>query len=118
MKRALIETVKVYPYTSGAVIDREGFLSAILGASVTAAGTLSVEVTHSDTSDGSFAVVDDAFVGVGKALAEVDVAADSIINFDLDLLGCKRYVKLTITAGGSAAATYAIALGDKNEQPV
>lgn len=118
MKRALLESVKVIPYTSGDVIDREGFLSAIVGANVSAAGTLSVAVTHSDEAAGNFTAVEDAFIGVDKPITGVAVEADSIANFDLDLIGCKRYIKITVTAGGSAAATYAVALGDKASQPV
>ena len=30
MKRAILKTVKVAPYTSGDAIDREGYLSAVL----------------------------------------------------------------------------------------
>ena len=118
MKRALLESVKVIPYTSGDVIDCEGFLSAIVGANVSTAGTLSVAVTHSDEAAGSFTAVDDAFIGIGKPITGVAVEADIIANFDLDLIGCKRYIKITITAGGGAAATYAVALGDKATQPV
>lgn len=34
MKRELLENVKVQPYTSGSAIDREGYLSAVLGVSL------------------------------------------------------------------------------------
>lgn len=34
MKRELLQNVKVTPYTSEDVIDREGFLSAVLGVLV------------------------------------------------------------------------------------
>ena len=37
MKRELLENVKVQPYTSGDAIDREGYLSAVLGVSLGAA---------------------------------------------------------------------------------
>jgi len=118
MKRALLETVKVIPYTSDEVIDRDGFLSAIVGANVTAAGTLSLAITHSDEEAGVFEAVTDEYIGVDKPITGIAVEADTIANIDIDLLGCKRYVKIAITADGGAAATYAVALGDKNEQPV
>ena len=37
MKRMLLENVRVAPYTSGDAIDREGFISAILGIQLGAA---------------------------------------------------------------------------------
>ena len=54
MKGALIQNVKVMPYTLETAIDREGYLSAILAASVTAGTTAKVSVTHCDTESGSF----------------------------------------------------------------
>ena len=118
MKRELIQNVKVMPYTSGAEIDREGYLSAILAANVTAGEKVTIAVTHSDTSGGTFeAVADTGLIVGGKA--EIEVAAPADVNFDLDLVGCKRFVKITATLTGSgAAATYAVALGDAVEVPV
>ena len=85
MKRALIQNVKVMPYTLETAIDREGYLSAILAASVTA-GT------------------------------SAKVSATALVNFDIDLVGCKRYIKINVT--GPTTATYAVALGDPVEAPV
>ena len=52
MKRELLENVKVKPYTSGDAIDREGYLSAVLGVSLGAAtGTpngITVKVTFTE----------------------------------------------------------------------
>lgn len=118
MKRELINNTKVIPYTSGAVVDRGGFLSAILAANVSAAGTLTVAVTHSDTATGTFVPVPDEFITLGENAVDVPVAAGDIANFDIDLVGCKQFVKITVTAGGSAAATYAVALGDPQVAPV
>ena len=67
MKRELFSNVKVIPGGMDAAIDRSGFLSAVIGASVTTATgdqTLSFAVTHCDTSDGSFEAVNDPFIGV------------------------------------------------------
>ena len=60
MKRELLENVKVQPYTSGDAIDREGYLSAVLGVSLGAATgtptgiTVKVTFTECDTEGGSY----------------------------------------------------------------
>ena len=62
MKRELIENVKVVPYASGTVIDRDGFLSGIFAASIGSitgtptAAKLKIAVTESDTSGGTYAI--------------------------------------------------------------
>lgn len=118
MKRELIQNIKVMPYSSGDAIDREGFLSAILAAKVSAGEKLSIAVTHCDTDSGSFEAVTDTRLIVGGS-NEVSVEAGAEVNYDLDLVGCKRYIKITASLTGSgAAATYAVALGDAAEVPV
>lgn len=118
MKRALIQNVKVIPCADGEVVDREGYLSAIFAANVSA-GTLSgVKISHSDTADGTFEEVGDPYVVVKKG-PEADVEAPATVNFDLDLVGCKQFIKVeAVLTGDGAAATYAVALGDAVEQPV
>lgn len=138
MKRELIENVRVTPYTSGTEFDREGFLSGVLGILVgTPTGTptamkAKVVLTECDTEDGTYTVCSDKLIPIGKGqldsagavAVDVDAAGGSLVNFDLDLLGCKKYVKATIsiecTGGTSAActATAALALGDAAEMPV
>lgn len=118
MKRQLFESLKVTPYTSAAVIDREGFDSAVLGAAVTAAGTLAVAVTECDTASGTYKAVADDRVAVGTPFTAKSVANGDNPTWNLDLIGCKRYIKITITAASSAAASYALALGDPREAPV
>jgi hypothetical protein len=134
MKRELIENVKVVPYASGAVIDRDGFLSGIFAASVGSitgsptAAKLKIAVTESDTSDGNYAACADPRVIVeGTDEWEIDLEASAPalnINVDLDLVGCKRFVKVTatvtLTGGTTPASTnaYAIALGDAQVTPV
>lgn len=60
MKRELIQNVKVTPYTSEVAIDRDGFLSAVLGVLVgTPTGSLTglavkLTVTECDTKRGSY----------------------------------------------------------------
>lgn len=118
MKRQLIQNVKVMPYTSGDVIDRRGFLSAILAAKVSAGEMVAIKVAHCDTAAGTFEDVKDEFIVVGSK-PEAAVAAGDDVNFDLDLVGCKQFIKITATlTGADAAATYAVALGDAVEVPV
>jgi len=121
MKRQLLQNVKVLPVTSGTtVIDRDGFLSAVLGVTAAAAGDIAVSVTHCDTAAGTFeAVKDDRMfglnttVGTGGAVStSVTAAKDELVNVGIDLIGCKQFV--TVTAVG----VFAITLGDSDRQPV
>lgn len=126
MKRELIQNVKAIPYTSGTVIDRAGFLSAVLAVSALAAGNVKLEVTHADTATGTFEAVKDDLVVVDGSSEIKDLKVGDIANFDLDLAGCKPFVKLTLS--GTAAATgsgdtaktaaCAVVLGDSTVQPV
>lgn len=137
MKRELLENVKVQPYTSGDAIDREGYLSAVLGVSLGAATgtptgiTVKVTFTECDTESGSYTPVADKLVVPGKTTddtgavtIEADLAGSELHNIDIDLVGCKQFIKATVAVectGGSTTsctATCAIALGDKNVQPV
>ena len=137
MKRELLENVKVQPYTSGDAIDREGYLSAVLGVSLGAAIgtptsiTIKVTFTECDTKSGSYTPVADKLVVPGKTTddtgtvtIEADPAGSELHNIDIDLVGCKQFIRATVAVectGGSPSsctATCAIALGDKNVQPV
>ena len=137
MKRELLENVKVQPYTSGDAIDREGYLSAVLGVSLGAATgtptgiTVKVTFTECDTESGSYTPVADKLVVPGKTTddtgavtIEADPAGSELHTIDIDLVGCKQFIKATVAVvctGGtspSCTATCAIALGDKNVQPV
>ena len=137
MKRALIQNVKVTPYTSEDVIDREGFLSAVLGVLVgTPTGTptgmaVKLTVTESDEEVGSYTPAADKLIPIDKALdangaisLDTDAAGDTLVNIDLDLVGCKQFVKIKyemVCTGGttpSCNATAALALGDASEVPV
>ena len=137
MKRELLENVKVQPYTSGSAIDREGYLSAVLGVSLGAATgtptriTVKVTFTECDTESGSYTPVADKLVvpgkttdGTGAVTIEADPTGSELHNIDIDLVGCKQFIKATVAVectGGSSpscTATCAIALGDKNVQPV
>lgn len=137
MKRELLENVKVQPYTSGDAIDREGYLSAVLGVSLGAATgaptgiTVKVTFTECDTESGSYTPVADKLVVPGKTTddtgavtIEADPAGSELHNIDIDLVGCKQFIKATVAvectgeSTPSCTATCAIALGDKNVQPV
>ena len=65
MKRELLQNVKVMPYTSGDVLDRSGFLSAVLGIKVSSItgnpNTCKVvlKIEHGDSEAGDFAPVTD-----------------------------------------------------------
>lgn len=137
MKRELLENVKVQPYTSGDAIDREGYLSAVLGVSLgadtgTPTGiTVKVTFTECDTESGSYTPVADKLIVPGKTTddtgavtIEADPAGSELHNIDIDLVGCKQFIKATVAvectdgSSPSCTATCAIALGDKNVQPV
>lgn len=135
MKRALLENNRVI--ISPGIVDRHKFLSAIFAikaAGVTAGATVSIKFEHCDTKDGKFEAVTDAEVcpgfridpGTGN-LSGVAVADGEDINIDLDLIGCRRFVKITVSLEGtseggsdtsSASVQTAIVLGDRSEVPV
>lgn len=138
MKRALIQSVKVTPYTSEAAINREGFLSGILAVKVgSPSGTptgmaVKLTITESDQQSGSYTPVKDKLVCVGNAPLDnagmisvtTDAAGGELVNFDLDLVGLKQYIKVNVEIScsgdstSSCEATAALALGDASEVPV
>ena len=136
MKRALIQSVKVTPYTSEDAINREGFLSGILAVKVGSPSgsptglAVKLTITESDQQSTGFAPVKDKLVCVGNAplddagVISASTAAEGgeLVNFDLDLVGLKQYVKVEVTCTGgsspSCTATAALALGDASEVPV
>lgn len=48
MKRELFQNITAIPYKSGDAINREGFLSAVIGANVSSGAEVTITVTHSD----------------------------------------------------------------------
>lgn len=135
MKRALFQSVLVLPYKSGNVIDREGYLSAAVGTIVAPSAEVKVTVEHSDDGTTFVPVADErvfpekqteggvltftaptaaaAAAEIGKE-AEGSVASGISVNIDVDLLGLKQFVKLTVEGSESLA----VALGDSRVQPV
>lgn len=121
MKRALFDTVTVLPYAGGEAVHRLGYESAVLALSVAAGAQATVKVEHSDEAAGPFAAVQDSRLFVddpvnadGDAVINNEAEADGIANLDIDLSGCKAYVKITVT-GGEAGA---LVLGDAATMPV
>jgi len=130
MKRELFSNVLAIPYTSGAVVQRTGFLSAVIGTTADLGAEITVKVEHSD--DGTtFVPATDTLVfpdcnteggeytfNVPQPATEeagtVATAADNAVNIDVDLVGLKDFVKFTVTGGGALA----IVLGDSANQPV
>lgn len=118
MKRALFDTVTVLPFTSGSVTARLGYESAVLAVTVAAGATATVKVEHSDTEDGTFAPVPDTRLFIDNKMdkdgnALIVNEAEAVANLNIDLIGCKEYVKITVT-GGEAGA---LVLGDATDHP-
>ena len=133
MKKKLIDSCRVRPYTSGAAIDRQNFGSAVLGlgdigpeagmpvmegkcvlfkatGSPTAAA-LKLVLTESDASSGTFAAVSDkqALIGGlldadGAVTMDIPVAGGEA-QIGIDLTGCKRFVKITGTVSFTGGTT-------------
>lgn len=121
MKKALFDTVAIMPYGSGTVIDRRGYESAVLALTVAASQTATVKIEHCDTEDGTFEVVHDERVFVdnpvtetGEASIKNDTEDEILANLDVDLIGCKAFIKMTVTTGTAGA----LALGDATDYPV
>lgn len=122
MKRSLFDTVSVLPFTSGSAFERTGYESAILAVTVAGGAKATVKVEHADDIDGDFVAVNDTRLFVdnpvdqstGEAIIENEAEAEAVANLDIDLIGCKAFVKITV-AGGTAGA---LALGDATNHPV
>lgn len=121
MKRALFGTVAVLPFASGSIFDRTGYESAVLAVTVATGKTATVKVEHCDTESGTFAPVQDSRLFVdnpvdkdGNATIQNNAPADAVANLYIDLIGCKAFVKITVTDGTAGA----LALGDATDHPV
>lgn len=60
-------------------------------------------MTECDTEGGSYTPAADTLIPVDKALGadgsislETDAAGGSLVNFDLDLVGCKQFIKIKV----------------------
>ena len=133
MKRELFQNITAIPYTSGEVIDRTGFLSAVIGANVASGADVTVKVEHSDDGE-NFVPITDKLVFPDKQTeggeytfkidpvdaedAEGSVEAGGVVNIDIDLAGLKPIVKLTVTGNDETAGGLVVVLGDSAAQPV
>ncbi len=122
MKRTLFDTVKIVPYdATAAALDRRGYESAVLALSVEAGKTAAVTVTTCDTETGTFVAVEDSRIFIdnpvnsSKAAAIKNEGTEAVVaNLDIDLIGCKQFIKITVTDG----TPFAVALGDATDYPV
>lgn len=136
MKRELFENIAVALSPSGRAIDREGYLSAVLAVSVGGItgdpddAALSIALTHADAADGDFAPVPDTMIDPERmswegGIRKIAVTGQEELCVKMDLLGCKRFIKVTPSisfTGGTTpkaeAAAYALILGDPVSSPV
>lgn len=110
MKRELFQNVLAIPCKSGDVVDREGYLSAVVGAVVGSSGSMTLTVEHSDDGETFRPVTDERVFPEkqtkdGKFVFEKPVGAEDdegsvdttgVVNVDVDLIGLKRFVKFTV----------------------
>jgi len=137
MKRELFDNVKLIGKANDVAIDRAGFLSGVLAVSVGAItgdpdeSALSITITHADSEDGEFVAVTDTMIGLEEHPSSNGVfnkiSVDSVdqISVNLDLIGCKRFIKITpaiqFTGGTDPTAStvsYALVLGDPGASPI
>lgn len=119
MKRELIQNVMLIPLSEKDVIDRGGFLSAVISVKPSASGELTVKVTHSDTKEGEFTEIKDTGLFVDGSNTVSQVESGDLVSFDIDLIGCKQFIKVALEgAGKGESAAYAIVLGDAAVNPV
>lgn len=119
MKRELIQNILPIPLgTEEEAIDRSGFLSAVVAVKPKGSGELTLKVTHADTKEGSYVDVPDTKLFVNGNKVDT-VAEGDLVLFDLDLVGCKQFIKVTLDgAGKGESPAAAIVLGDAATTPV
>ncbi len=98
----------------GQVIDRQGYDSLTLviltGGLADAGATFTSLVEHSDASGSGYAAVADGELLGTEANASF-TQADDDKALKIGYRGSKRYVRLTVTPSGNAAAAYVAAVG-------
>ena len=63
--------------------------------------------------------VPDVCLFVGGGAEAKDLKAGDIANFDIDLVGCKKFVKLTVSGDAAGeGASCSVVLGDPAQAPV
>lgn len=134
MKKLLIEQAKLIPglnpaaqpagTVTGPVIDRQGFLSAIVNLTVGAAAGaptaqgVSLKLQHGDAANGT------DMVDVTGAATPSLTADNTNASFNVDMTGLKRYIRVVATVTFTDGTTPTIpvaatlALGDADKHPV
>ena len=101
MKRELLQNIKVQPYHSEDVIERTGFLSGIIGATIGGDGDLTLTIVHSD--DGiTFDTVSDKNLFPEKQTKDgvftiKSLVTGDVVNIDVDFAGLKNFVKIAVS---------------------
>lgn len=117
MKRELIQNIKPIPWEDDKAIDRAGFLSAVVAVTAKGSGELTMKVKHSDTEAGEYTEITDAAAYVGSNTVK-DAVSDDLILFDVDLVGCKQFIKVTLEGAALSEGPAAVVLGDAAYTPV
>ena len=117
MKRELIQNIKPIPWEDDKAIDRAGFLSAVVAVTAKGSGELTMKVKHCDTEAGEYAEITDAAAYVGSNTVK-DAVSDDLILFDVDLVGCKQFIKVTLEGAALSEGPAAVVLGDAAYTPV
>ena len=118
MKRELIQNIKAFPWEDGKAIDRAGFLSAVVAVQAKSTGEVTLKVQHCDTEGGSYVDVPDPLLVVEGGPTVKDVQVDDLVNFDLDLIGCKQFVKIAFEGEAKGEGAAVVVLGDPAQAPV
>ena len=119
MKRELFENVKVIPGGIGTVIDRDGFLSAVIGISASVDENIKLKLEHADTETGTFEELEDPYAGVNGELKDITIGEGNTANICIDLAGCKRYIRFNVEGNASGQETSsAVVLGHSEKEPV
>ena len=139
MKRNLLESVRLIPYAPNDTVNRLGALSAVFAISALGAapGAIAkVTVAHCETESGTYTDVVDKRIFLNSTVVEKDgngnfvrsnvfipIEAGDLVNVDIDLVGCKEFVKINVEyvddSGAAVTATteYALCLGDFTVNP-
>jgi len=111
---------------AGAEIDTSGFdyMTVIVATGAVGADLTAFKIEDDDTSGGSYAGTDIFnFAGGtdvdGNALALADIDANEVAVVHVNLIGRKKYVKATVTGGGTTTDLACIILLSRGtESPV
>lgn len=119
MKRELIQNVQLIPLGENEAIDCSGYLSAVVAIKPKGSGALTIKVTHADEKTGNYTEVPDTGLFVNGTNKVDNVTESDLVTFDLDLIGCKRFVKITFEGDGKGESpAAAVVLGDAANTPV